>query len=54
MILSMCCGDYILVEETENGGYYVCNRCAIPCNTVSVMCFQDFFNSGSNVHEIVK
>lgn len=41
MLLSLCCKEHIRVVETENGGYYVCVRCEIPCRLCSVLCFQD-------------
>lgn len=41
MLLSSCCKEKIYLKETENGAYYVCRACHLPCRTISVLCLHD-------------
>lgn len=54
MVLSLCCGANISIVETENGGYYICDKCKIPCRVFSVLCIQDLLDTWSDNHETEK
>lgn len=41
MLLSSCCKNMICVKDTENGGYYACNACHLPCRILTVLCLSD-------------
>lgn len=54
MILSFCCKFEVKVNETENGDYYSCLNCNLPCRTFSVLSFHDMINlwRSENVQKI--
>lgn len=40
MIISKCCKESVHVcDGQENGSYYVCNACSLPCVTLSSLSF---------------